>query len=73
MSLSPFDSFQSRFVTYLLNFPSMFNKYNMTLSLVWQSRINGLIIYNHIYVINLERKYICKKKRHLLMLSNIGP
>jgi len=23
MSLSPFDSFQSRFVTYLLNFPSM--------------------------------------------------
>jgi len=25
MSLSPFDSFQSRFVTYLLNFPRMSN------------------------------------------------
>jgi len=25
MSLSPFDSFQSRFVTYLLNFPRMFS------------------------------------------------
>jgi len=28
MSLSPFDSFQSRFVTYLLNFPRMFNIYH---------------------------------------------
>ena len=27
MSLSPFDSFQSRFVTYLLNFPRINNKF----------------------------------------------
>ena len=28
MSLSPFDSFQSRFVTYLLNFPRMLMELN---------------------------------------------
>jgi len=29
MSLSPFDSFQSRFVTYLLNFPRNCAKYKL--------------------------------------------
>ena len=31
MSLSPFDSFQSRFVTYLLNFPRTLNKIQIVL------------------------------------------
>jgi len=29
MSLSPFDSFQSRFVTYLLNFPPILTSYRV--------------------------------------------
>jgi len=40
MSLSPFDSYQSRFVTYLLNFPRML--YDIRYDMIYSSTAIGL-------------------------------
>jgi len=53
MSLSPFDSFQSRFVTYLLNFPRI-------KQLHLRSIIYSLFIYLFIYL------FICGRKGDVL-------
>jgi len=36
MSLSPFDSFQSRFVTYLLNFPRISKNLGIIFLILWK-------------------------------------
>jgi len=45
MSLSPFDSFQTRFVTYLLNFPRSFETnysyFGHSNEILWMGDLNG--------------------------------
>ena len=57
MSLSPFDSFQSRFVTYLLNFPRRMRNISDKICRENQTHISCLI---YIYIFFFENSAVCE-------------
>ena len=75
MSLSPFDSFQSRFITYLLNFPRSTNFLGLTLdnTLSWKTHIDQLSpkLNSACYVIRSLRSVISTKNLRKIYFSYV--
>ena len=55
MSLSPFDSFQSRFVTYLLNFPRRINQIGLNGLLIKRTLRKNEIVRNEVICVTTEK------------------